>query len=44
MGWVQAVVVTHSTTKIMIMATVRIRLISLSTFSVSDLFCTAIPT
>ena len=39
-----AVVVMHSTAKIMITATVRIRFISLSTFSVRDLFWTAMPT
>ena len=40
----QADVVRHSTAKIMMTATVRIRFISLSTFSVSDLFWTAMPT
>ena len=40
----QADVVRHSTAKIMMTATVRIRFISLSTFSVRDLFWTAMPT
>ena len=43
-GYDQAVVLMHSTANIIMTATVRMRFISLSTFSVRDLFCTAIPT